>query len=201
MRHRPTDWASEAFMVMQPFVAPGRGCYEATLGLRAINCSFTDEFVAAASKAWGALVLERRRNVSRHVLHCSDGVHANTVQQTGDGSQGSTKCAQGIEAKRARKLFCSANKGINAQEITPGWNSHQCSVTSLRGSAQILQQTEQRRAIPAYISPGVLQYVSCRNANCPLSLRLCSAERVSFLHSATTNAEMHVNKPHDLSFF
>lgn len=67
MRHRPTDWASEAFMVMQPFVAPGLGCYEAILGLRAINCSFIEEFVAAAWKTWGALVLERHCNVSRHV--------------------------------------------------------------------------------------------------------------------------------------
>lgn len=54
-------------MVTQPFVPPpGPGCYEATLGLRAINCSFTDEFAAVASKARGALVLERHRNVSGH---------------------------------------------------------------------------------------------------------------------------------------
>lgn len=196
MGHRTTDWASEAFMVMQPFVAPGPGCYEATFGLRAINCSFTDEFVAVASKAWGALVLERHCNVSRHARTAATActqTQCNRQVMAVKGAQG----AQGIETKRGHKLFCSANKGINSQEITPGWNSHQCFVTSLRGSAQILQQTEQRRAILGYISPSVLQCVSCRNANCPLSLRLCTAERVSFLHSASTNAEMCVNKPHD----
>lgn len=115
------------------------------------------------------------------------------------GSQRSTGCTRYWD--KGHKLFCSANKGINSQEITPGWNSHRCFVTSLRGSAQILQQTDQCRAILGYISPSVLQYVSCRNANCPLSLHLCTAGRVSFHHSATNYAEMCVNEPHDQIFF
>lgn len=52
-------------MVMQLFVAPGPGCYEATLGLRAINCSFTDEFMAAAMK--------------HEALSCLKGIHTHTV--------------------------------------------------------------------------------------------------------------------------
>lgn len=50
-------------------------------------------------------------------------MHANTVQQTGDGKGVAVKeaqGAQGTETKRGDKLFCSANKGINSQEITPG---------------------------------------------------------------------------------
>lgn len=171
-RHKATDWASEAFMVMQLFVAPGPGCYEATLGLRAINCSFTDEFVAAASQ--------------HEALSCLKGIvtsadmhtqwRQNTRQQCNrqvmseDGGpvRGSKHVRRKTwEGVRCHTSFSDVHQWIHLQQITPGWNvffsnSHQWLVTSLRGSAQILQQTEQCSAILGYISPSVLQYASYR---------------------------------------
>lgn len=94
------------------------------------------------------------------------------------------------EGVRCHTSSSDVNQGTRLQKITPGWNvffsnPHQWLVTSLRGSAQILQQREQCRAILGYISLSVLQYAIYRNANCPLRLHLCmcTAEQLIFLCS------------------
>lgn len=94
------------------------------------------------------------------------------------------------EGVRCHTSSSDVNQGIGLQKITPGWsvffsNWHQWLGTSLRGSAQILQQREQRCAILGYISLSVLQYAIYRNANCPLRLHpcMCTAEELIFFFS------------------
>lgn len=113
------------------------------------------------------------------------------------------------EGVRSHTSFSDVYQWIHLQQITPGWNvffsnSHQWLVTSLRGSAQILQQTEQCSASLGYISPSVLQYASYWNTNCPLAPASVHVHhrRAHFppLHIwdfVRTDKETDTNKSHD----
>ena len=114
-----------------------------------------------SNQTQGAGMLERHHNIRWHA-HV---VKTQTVKQTGETNRWRPKTteddwklktpAQWKIVKVSHKLS-QCYQRINLQQITPPCNvffsnSHQRLVTSLRGSAQILQQTEQCSAIPGYI--------------------------------------------------
>lgn len=154
---------------MQLYVAPGPGCYEATLLLRAINHavlqmnSRLQQSNIMPSHAWKAL------QHPQTCTHSKDRTHTHTNSETNSwcprmaGLRGSKNCEL-LHSKNCEGLQpFQCYQWIHLQQITPGCNvffsnSHQQLVTSLRGSAQILQLTEQCSAILGYISLSVLQY-------------------------------------------
>lgn len=116
----------------------------------------------------GAVMLERHYNIRRHMVKTE---HTHTVRQTGDvrGQQAwqdwKTVNSSTVRIVRVSHKLFQCYQWINSQEITPECNvffsnSHERLVTSLRGSAQILQQTEQCCAILGYIRLTVLEYAS-----------------------------------------
>lgn len=157
------------------------------------------------NQTWSALMLERHYNHGHTCTHGKDKTQTQTVKQTGDvrGWQArehpnTVNPLHGEKWEVSHKPFW-CYQWINLQQITLECNvffsnSHQQLVTALRGSAQILQQTEQCCATLGLHKLCVLQYASYWNANCPLCLHLCTEHQIVLYFISGTFSGLWVNR-------
>lgn len=107
MRHKAIDWASEAFLVMQLFVAPGLGCYEATLALRAINYTVSQmnsrlqQSNTRRSHAWKALWHRRTRTRGEDRRNTDREANRWRLRTTGTGA---SKCCRLLHSQEGEGI-------------------------------------------------------------------------------------------------
>lgn len=151
-----------------------------TLGLRAINCSFTDEFMHRNT---------RRPSRSKALVTSASG-----ARRTGDGGPQQRLCMEGTETKTKTKrgptqafILCERGNSFY-RKLHRGENSHRCFATSPRGSAQISTAngaTRRLRKPPSVRAAGMQTVLSASASVLP---SVCApTSRVTLPHCADTD--------------